>query len=281
MPIVQYPLVLKTVYERTLALIERHQTLVPTELIAAQRTVYRSVDQDYITLTTDGSLDPRYLDQQLLIRDQESDSNRFSGQSLNETIPSYGGLYCSTQQQAQVAELSFYARIQGVNPSMVKDAAKSGTWLTAMPMPRDAKGFPKTSAVLNRKCILRIRLTAPVLVADVSDHNPGAAKFLASIAGDVEVQHALRLAKRAERPFVEYLSDSTDCSAARGIGLAVAASKPFQGLQATTARVSERSPEEKGDNVVFYGRNGQKPSGMKVDQAWLFPLHGAPRVYSF
>jgi hypothetical protein len=42
----------------------------------------------------------------LLIRDQNTDANRFTEQSLTAGIPAFGSLYCPFQAQALVNELS-------------------------------------------------------------------------------------------------------------------------------------------------------------------------------
>jgi hypothetical protein len=61
------------------------------------------------------------------------------------------GLYCSTQQQAQINELLRYARKETVNPEMVRRGL-------AMPMkiPLDKHGGPHAGASLNLKCIVQM-----------------------------------------------------------------------------------------------------------------------------
>jgi hypothetical protein len=77
----------------------------------------------------------------------------------------------------------------------------------------------------------------------------------------------------------DLLFDSLDCSVGRGIGLAVASSASLRGLKAQTVRPSDRSPEETGDNVVFFGHNGQQIAGLWVEEAYVFPIRGEMQVY--
>src|SRR5947209_5927466 len=120
MPCAQHPFLLKAVYERASELIRGRDQTVPTELIGNQRTVYRSFDKAFVQIDAKGAFDSRYASQALIIRDEMTDRNRFSGQSFDASIPAYGGLYCSAQQQAQVNEILHYARFEPVNPELVK-----------------------------------------------------------------------------------------------------------------------------------------------------------------
>jgi hypothetical protein len=186
------------------------------------------------------------------------DDHRFSGLSFTPAIPSAGGLYCSLQAQAIVNEISHYARL---NPRI----------------PRNGQtGFPNVDAALRGKCIVRIRLMSSVLAADISAHNPGTPAFVDALGRSVGVQTALRAAGRAGQSLASALNESEDCSAARGIGLAVANTSWMNALKATTVRQSDRSPGEMGDNLVFFGRDGTQVAGLWIDEAYLFPLRGDP-----
>jgi len=76
------------------------------------------------------------------------------------------------------------------------------------------------------------------------------------------------------------ITDGEDCSVARGIGLAVANSTKYHGLVAETVRQSERSVEEKGDNLILYGAAMQPISLLWVEEAIFFDL-GANTVEIF
>jgi hypothetical protein len=36
--------------------------------------------------------------------------------------------------------------------------------------------------------------------------------------------------------------------------------------------------EETGDNLIFFGRNGEQVAGLWIDEAYLFPLRGDPII---
>ena len=268
MPVARHHTIVKAVYEEARRRIGDRQ--IPTELIDPSRTLYRSIDQQYVRINTNGIFPKQYANQALVIRDQAMDTNRFSGQSFDPNIPAQGGLYCSSQQQAQINELLHYARSEKivVGPTQIRS------------LPRDSKtGFPRSDAALNRKCIVKIRMMSSVLVADLSPHNMGARRFVEDVGGAPGVQSAFRIAKVAQRQMWDELCDGQDCSVARGIGLAVANSTYLNALQVATVRPSERSAEEIGDNLVFFGSNGQQVPGLWIEEAYLFPLAGDPQVY--
>ena len=208
--------------------------------------------------------------QALIVRDRNG-TNRFSGASGVTGVPEFGGLYCSTQQQAQINELLHYSRNEIVNPEMVKKGLA-----TPMKVPRGATGFPHVGASLNLKCIVQIRIMGAFVAADLSLHNPGARPFLDKLGATEAVHEALRAAGRAGRPLWDQMCDGDDCSVARGIGLAVADSDYMSALQATTVRPSERSSDEAGDNIVFFGKDGQTVPNLYIDKAYLFPIDGPP-----
>jgi hypothetical protein len=201
----------------------------------------------------------------LVIRDQNLDVNRFTGQSVSASVPSCGGLYCSLQAPALVNELVHYAR---GDPHVRRSGA------TGFPLPQD---------VLQRKFIAKIRLMSSVLAADLSPHNPGVRQFVEAIGSSDEFQSALRspVAREnalSERPIWEQLYDSEDCSVARGIGLAVAHSGFLRALVARTARPSPRMPEETGDNLVFFGNGGPVPS-LWIEEVYAFPPGDRPAIF--
>jgi hypothetical protein len=259
MPRVLSANLLRAVYAEASRLIEARK--IPTELVPTTVSLYRSFDQQYATINTQRIFPRQAANAALTIRDQSSDVNRFSGQSFTAGIPAYGGLYCSMQAQAIVNEVQHYARSN-------KNVPRSGK-----------TGFPHVDAALRSRCIVRIRLMSSVLAADISTHNPGRALFLEAVERSPTVQSALRAAGRGARTVAYELNDSEDCSLARGIGLAIANAPWLRALKATTARPSDRSPDEAGDNLIVFGRNEERVGGLWVDAAYLFPLLGEPIVY--
>lgn len=266
MPVVRRPPVLAAAYRATSDMIRRWQ--MPTELIQPDRTVFRASDRKYLHyFVTHGRrvVNRMAANQCLVIRDQDRDVNRFTGQSVCAGVPSWGGLYCSLQAPALVNELLHYAR---------RDAS----------IPRSGEtGFPLPQNTLQIKFIAKIRLMSSVLAADLSSHNPGTRGFIEAIGHSDEFQAALhtpvaRESALSERPIWEQLFDSEDCSVARGIGLAVANSGFLRAMVVRTARPSPREPEETGDNVVFFGHGGQIP-GLWIEEVYAFPPGNRPAIY--
>jgi hypothetical protein len=116
---------------------------------------------------------------------------------------------------------------------------------------------------LTGRCVLKMRLMGTILVADLSPHNPRARRFLRSLGTDVW----------------EQMVDPKDCSVARGIGLAIAESSSLRGLSVQTVRESERSSEERGDNLVLFTAPGGTLSGIDIEQAYYFGRTYAPEVF--
>lgn len=105
------------------------------------------------------------------------------------------------------------------------------------------------------RCVLKIRVLGAILVADLSPHNPAGERFLRELS---------------KSAMWEKMNDPHDCSVARGIGLAIAHSGYLRGLSVQTVRESERSSEERGDNLVLYGAPGKAIPGVTVEEAWYF-----------
>ncbi len=116
---------------------------------------------------------------------------------------------------------------------------------------------------LTGKCVLKMRLMGSILVADLSPHNPRARRYVRSLGAD----------------FWDQMVDPKDCSVARGIGLAIAQSGALRGLAIQTVRESERSPEERGDNLVLFTAPGRAISGIYIEEAYYFGKTYTPEVF--
>jgi len=114
-------------------------------------------------------------------------------------------------------------------------------------------------SALSGQCVLGVRVTSPELIADLSSHTPNVAAFLNDLKPGLTIAEML---------------DPDDYSVARGIGLAIAHSGVLKGLSAETARLSERSPEERGDNLVSFGLRG-----LEVEKVYFFFGKSAPDVF--
>lgn len=262
MPSVQRPDVLAAIYEATRKLIEKRE--VPTTSIAANHTIFRSVPVRYLPKPAPGGhVSKSVANEALMPRDGSHDAgNRFSGPSNNSNISGASGLYCVLQSQALVNEVMHYARRNDVHRT--KPA-----------------GVRFADAALGDKCILKIRLMSPVLCVDLSPHNPGHVEFLNKLLNMPGVQQKLASTQYASRVSLwNRMTDSDDCSIARGVGLAVAHSGVYRGLLAQTVRHSGRSSEERGDNIVLYGMSMRVIPGLYVEEAY-FPEMTSHSMDSF
>ena len=235
---------------------------IPTLPLYPKQTLYRSIDPTksytYLPKPANGQPVSRMLADKMLSPGdgmREGVMNRFSGLPLAEGhpgvvtsasygppgsapgsatrgIPAAGGLYCVLQQQALVNEAAHYSR-------------KVPVWSLA------------------NRCVLKIRLTTLMQVADLSPHNPRALRFLRELGVGTW----------------EEMTDPKDCSVARGIGLAVAQSSFLAGLAVQTVRSSERSEEERGDNLVLYGPQGKMIPGIQVEEVYFFGKTYEPEVF--
>lgn len=223
-------------YRRTTAKITARE--IPTIFIEQGQAIYRAINPSgahtYLPKPAAGCHVSRLASNRLLIPpDGNRDfGNRFSGPSNHPDIPPASGLYCVLQQQALVNEATHYS-------------GRLPQW------------------ALVGKCVLRIRLMARLLVADLSPHNPRGRRFFRSLGDDVW----------------DRVNDPRDCSSARGIGLAVAHSGFLDGLCVQTVRSSERSDEERGDNLVLFTSGGKPPRGLYIDKAYYFGKKADPEIF--
>lgn len=268
MPIVRRPPVLQSVYRVTLDMIRRWE--MPTELIEANRCVFRAKDKKDLRFFVSGNTRTvnraTANESALVVRDQNLDQARFTGQSLSR-VPSIGGLYCSLQPPALVNEVLHYARDSRTPRSEVT-------------------GFPELSETMQTKYVAKISLMSPVLAADLSPHNPSARRFVEAIGDSGEFQSALRspVARESalsEKPIWDQLTDSMDCSVARGIGLAVAHSGFLGALIVRSVRPSPGLPTlegETGDNLIFLRNNGPV-AGLSIEEVYTFPPGGRMEIF--
>lgn len=116
---------------------------------------------------------------------------------------------------------------------------------------------------LTGKCVLRMRVTQQFSVAELSPHNPTSRRLLRELGRGVE----------------DEMKDPKDCSVARGIGLAIAGCSYLSGVSAQTVRESERSVEEKGDNLVLFAPQDVKIGFLEVDKVLFFGKTREPEIF--
>lgn len=116
---------------------------------------------------------------------------------------------------------------------------------------------------LSGRCVLRIRVMGRLLAADLSPHNPRAMRFFRELGSDTW----------------DRVNDPRDCSVARGIGLAVAHSGFLVGMSVQTVRESDRSDEERGDNLVLFAPPGRPVAGLYIEGAYYYGKTSDPEVF--
>lgn len=257
MPTVARKDVLEAAYKATLAVVRDGG--VPTTPLMAGDILFRSIPQIYLPRPVPGgSVSKGKAGSALEPRDGETgseqrDKNRFTGLSYSSGIPAVAGLYCVLQQQALVNEAMYYGRKEDA----VMGAVRAGT--------------PLSSAALADRSIVKIVLMGRFVMADLSPHNPGSKNFFQKISDQPGFMELLAKTQYASKvSFWERLVDGDDCSVARGVGLALSSIGYLNGIVAQTVRRSRRSLDEKGDNVVLFGKSGRPIPGLRVDQVFYF-----------
>jgi len=103
-------------------------------------------------------------------------------------------------------------------------------------------------------------------------------RFINSLGNDEAVRSAIKSSGKAVPSIWDEMNHGDDCSVARGIGLALA-KQGREALCVQTVRTSERSPLERGDNLIFFGQEGKTVRNLSIVKAYLFPDVGPPEVY--
>jgi len=260
------PAVLKAVYHETLRAIRAYQ--IPTQLIVRRTSMYRALDASLFTASLQGIFPRQQANLCLAPADQHQDRNRFSGLSLNGGILSWGGLYGSTQNQT-VSD-------GALHPPNFENCGNTATELPAPAQnaQHPAIGFLRSDLPLKPKLIVKIGVTGAMSVADLAFDNAGTRQFIGQLECADSVQAALRFSLSPSVPLWDQLLDAHDCSVARGIGLAVANSGSLRGLILPRSLPSALAVEETGDNIVWYGHDGRPVSGLRVEEAYVFPVQG-------
>src|SRR4029077_6601254 len=92
---ISHPVLLKSVY---LELLGRGKSggafadKAPTRIVGPQVSVFRAFDQEHFIVDTQRRILRRdHADNALIVRDESSDQNRYTGQSHDPSIPPWGG----------------------------------------------------------------------------------------------------------------------------------------------------------------------------------------------
>lgn len=223
------------------------QGMAPTALLFPRETqLVRAVDAGYL-MNRYHAFDPATVLQNLVVRDAYSDDHRFSGTGPQGPITNRGGLYTSRHTAPMTNEVWHYS---------------------------SATTVPKA---LREKGVITLAVVQPLLVLDLSRYSASTTTFLCSLEQDTDVKSALNASRYKNAHLQQLVMLGGDYTVGRALGLAAATSSSVDGLQAGTARPSDR-PGETGDNVVLYGPDGEPVCG-KVEAAsvTLFDYNGKTR----
>ncbi len=239
MPEVKNPAALKSTYEATLARIQRGD--LPTSFLYAGQTLFRSINpkSKYTPLPQPAPGGTISLASTTALL-KPADAGRDGYNQNRFTGPPPNGSGIT-----QVGGLYCVLQQQALVNEGAHYSGKAHVW------------------ALSHRCVLRLRVNGTVTVADLSPHNPGSTRFLRSLGKNIW----------------EKMNDPDDCSVARGIGLALATLGFLRGILVQTVRVSNRSEEELGDNVVFFSTGNPVP-GLTVDQVYFFGKTSTPDVFA-
>lgn len=258
---VRYPALLAAVYHAALARADD----APNRWIPVRTAIFHYFDQKYFAVDTHRRILRRdHAMSTLVVRASADDGHRFTGASHSTAIPGCEGLYCALQTQALINEAAHY--VEGQRASR---AAMQGLPAPA-PLPR--------SAVMFAKAAVKAENLLPILAADFSPHNPIGKRFIDGLGDDPGVRSAMAAAGKAPTPLWVAMNDGNDYSVARGVGLAMANGR-YDALCVQTARTSERSEDELGDNLIFFGKNSAVVPSLTPVEAYLFPLLGPVEIY--
>jgi hypothetical protein len=241
MPVVKRPLALKEAYEAC----KRHIHNIPTDVIFPDRTLFRQIASRYFKMPPPGG-------------------HVSKAEGYNLLIPREGLADGKALKDDQEEDL-FKNRFSGISHNIgIPSSTALYCSLQQQALMNEAQHYlnPVASKALNGRCVLRIRVLGSIHVADLSPHNPGAMKFVDSLGKD----------------YWKQMQDPEDCSTARGIGLAIAQTG-YRGLIAQTVRTSERSADERGDNLLLFAKAGSQVSGITLEEATYFDAGKTPQTF--
>lgn len=251
---VKEPDLFEAIYHATQECIQRGRQ--PTVILyPRQDGLVRSVERQYLRNEHYGkALDPHRIPANITVRDTLSDEHRYSGLSPLRDIGNRGGLYLARHTHPVFAELMRYTNRADV-PS-----------------------------ALQEHCILQLSLVKPLLLLDLSwsfgNRPPEVQKFFDFLEKNRDVRNAKEASHYKDTPLewivrtgVENRAD-TNYTIERAIALGAGNSGMVEGIQAVTARKTDRKGEV-GNNVVVFGTDG-KPLHDKLRVEKIYDFTSAP-----
>ncbi len=200
----------------------------------------RSFDRQYIGSGTPATIPGQVVLESIKVRDAGLDQNRFSGllpahQGRPAVTPQRGGLYCSEDIRAAIAELFHYSQ-----PNLS----------------RSLIGRPQRLALFTHRCFVSMRAVGELGVVNLNGDSPDMLPFFHRVQADAEVARALAAARYKDLFAAVYAPQ--DYAAARGLGLGLEANPGIDGIQVISARDYETDAGQQrvmrtGDNVMLFG----------------------------
>jgi hypothetical protein len=190
------------------------------------------------------------------VRDAALDRNRFSGplpgfRTRSGIAPQRGGLYCSQDIRAAIAELFHYSKPD---------------------LSRALIGRPKRLGVFEHRCFVSLRVVGELSVTSLDSSSPAMLRFFETLQRDAEVSGALAAARHEDLFAAVYAE--RDYAAARGLGLGLESNLEIDGVQVISARDYETAAGGQdvmrtGDNVMLFGLDQR----IAVDKVRVESLH--------
>ncbi len=233
----------RAAYSIVLDLIKAGQ--VPTDIIHPGARMLRTTDRKFINITPQGQLALSSAAASMTIRNAYKDESRWSGISTMKG-KQVGAIYLSEVEAANFNETLWY----------FYQSRSQNNFL-----PKGGAGL--ANEMMRGKMVLDVIVTHPLCVFDLSIHE----SLVQGLLGTLQKSADIKAAIPAHTTLQEIYRDPANCDIERAIALAAADSKIFQGLRAGTVRMSERSAEESGNNVIVFGQQDDLAQGIAVVRA--------------
>ena len=204
----------------------------------------RSFDRSYVGAGVPATIDVNTVLESIRVRDGTRDQNRFSGPlpafgKSPAIVPKRGGLYCSEDIHAAIAELLHYA-----DPNLSRHVIARSSRLPA----------------LMKRCFVSLRAIGELDVVALDSSSEAMLPFFDRIQRDPDVNKALIAAGYKE--LFQAIYAPQDYSAARGLGLGLESNGEIDGVQLISARdyraeTGRHDVFRTGDNVMLFGADGK------------------------
>lgn len=204
----------------------------------------RSFDRSYVGAGVPDTIDINTVLESIRVRDAARDQNRFSGPlpalgSVPAIVPRRGGLYCSEDIHAAIAELLHYA-----DPNLSRHVIARSSRLPA----------------LMKRCFVSLRAIGELDVVSLDSSSEAMLPFFDRLQRDPDVQKAMIAAGYKE--LFQAIYAPHDYSAARGLGLGLESNGGIDGVQLISARdyravASRQQVLRTGDNVMLFGEDNK------------------------